>query len=143
MSSIVIDTNVMTLYDAPIEPTYAELFKWLLSTGSLCISHHLLIEYMRSGNRNITILLAELKKHAENNRLIEVPKTDIKNFKDDKKFKYSCNHEDINHARLTFLSPRKKIITEDTKLKDDINKFKQISGIKPVAAAKPASSFYA
>ena len=142
MSSIVIDTNIMSLYDAPIEPSYAELFRWLEKTGVLYVSQHLLTEYGRTGNQNIMILLAQLGKHAGNNRIIKISKDDIKMFKDDKRTKYTCNKEDINHARLTFLSPRKKMITEDGKLTKDINRFKKVSGIKPSAVEKPDASYY-
>jgi len=142
MSSIIIDTNIMTLYDAPIDPSYSKLFKWLEKEGTLCISDFLSMEYMGTGNRNIVLLLARLSKNADKNRLIKIQKEVIKSFKDDKRFKYTSNRKDWNHARLTFLSPRKKMITQDVKLTNDINKFKKIQGIKPTAIDKPIETYY-
>jgi hypothetical protein len=142
MSSIVIDTCVMTLYDTPMDPAYKELFQWVTETGTLVISNHLLHEYNRSGNQKIFVLIERLMRHEESIRLVKVSNDDIKSFKDDKKFNYQCNVEDIANARLVFISERKKIVTHDTKLTKDINKFKKINGIKPEAKKQPPSEFY-
>lgn len=142
MTSIVIDTCVLRLYDSPADPIYKDLFYWIKSEGKLCISKKLVQEYVATGNRNITLLLTELSKNSDNMRLKWVENSEIKSFKEDKTYRYTCNIEDINHARLVFLSERKKMISQDKKLIDDINGFKKISGIKPEAAKHPTKDFY-
>ncbi|ARU27070.1 DUF2492 family protein [Cellvibrio sp. PSBB006] len=142
MTSIVIDTCVMSLYDTPMDPTYKDLFSWLFENGTLVISQHLLNEYNRSNNYKIFVLLEHLMRHEEHKRLVKIPNDQINQFKEDKKFKYTCNQEDINNARLVFLSERKKLITHDKPLTTDVNKFKKVDGIKPKATKQPSTDFY-
>lgn len=142
MSSLVIDTCVLRLYDAPADPVYKDLFKWLTETGKLCVTQKLLNEYYGTGNRNIEILLAEFNRNSEDIRLIKFNKNQIEGFADDKNYNYSCNIEDRYHAKLVFLSPRKKMVTQDNKLTNDINGFKKIDKIKPIALSHPEKSFY-
>ncbi|MBC9229552.1 hypothetical protein HI850_009450 [bacterium SPL81] len=142
MSSLVIDTCVLRLYDAPADPRYKDLFKWLLETGKLCVTKKLLMEYLGTGNKNIEILLAEFNRNSENSRLVIFKKEQIESFKDDNHFKYTCNIEDRYHAKLVFLSPRKKMVTQDNKLADDINNFRKVDRIQPVAVSHPAKNFY-
>lgn len=108
----------------------------------LCISQKLLSEYVGTGNRNIQILLGRLVRDSDRNRLINVAPEAIKEFKGDKNFKYTCNKEDVYHSRLVFLSPRKKLISQDKKIVHDINRFKKVDGIKPEAREKPERDFY-
>ncbi|ACX96366.1 hypothetical protein Hneap_1536 [Halothiobacillus neapolitanus c2] len=142
LSSIVIDTCVIRLYDAPLDPKYCELFNWINTEGTLYISQKLLNEYVSTKNRNIDILLAMLVKNEEKIRIVRISKNQINTFKIDKNFNYTCNNEDIDHSRLVFLSPRKKLISQDLKLISDINRFKKVDGIKPSATKHPDPAFY-
>lgn len=142
MPSIVIDTCVMRLYDSPADPRYKELFEWLAEDGKIYVSKKLVHEYISTGNRNIQILLSEMTRIKENIRMITVESQDIKKFNKDKRYKYSCNIEDQWHSKLVFISPRKKLVSQDKKLNKDINKFPKVDGIKPKAEVKPSSSFY-
>ena len=65
MSSIVIDTCVMRLYNAPLDPKYMELFKWLTTSGELYITQKLINEYLGTQNRNVNILLTQLLRNSE------------------------------------------------------------------------------
>ena len=141
MTSIVVDTCVMRLYDNPFDPRLKDFFSWVLESGSLCISQKLLNEYIGTGNKNITILLAELQK--KEGRIFKVTNSDINNFSLDKKYNYTCNYEDTLHAKLVFLSPRKKMVSQDHKIIKDINGFKKVDKIKPQAVlSPPGKSFY-
>lgn len=142
MNDIVIDTNVLCKYDAPLDPKLMKLFSWVKDFGHLACSDYLMKEYIGTGNRNIIILLSLLNKHAENSRLHTIEKHKIDQFKKDRMYKYQCNIEDVKHARLTFLSKRKKMITLDAKLKKDINLFNKIDKIQPEARNDFCEEFY-
>lgn len=142
MSSIVIDTCVIRLYDAPLDPNYVKLFRWVQNDGTLYITKKLLIEYIGTGNRNIQILLNQLTKHEEKSRLITLKSSQINAFNEDKNYNYTCNLEDIYHSKLVFLSPRKKLISQDKKIIADVNGFKKVDGIKPSAMIRPEPDFY-
>lgn len=141
-NSLVVDTCVLRLYDAPADPVYKDLFKWLMEKGKLCVTQKLLNEYLGTGNKNIEVLLAEYVRNSENPRLIRFTKNQIDGFKDDRNYNYTCNIEDRYHAKLVFLSPRKKLVTQDNKLANDINKFKKVDRIQPVAVSHPTMNFY-
>lgn len=147
-NSIVIDTCVMRLYDTPADPIYKELFLWLNNHGELYVSKKLVQEYLGTGNRHLSILFSELTRNADlkskkHPKLTLIKKNVIDGFKKDKSFTYTCNIEDVFHAKLVFISPRKKIVSQDKKLIHDINKFNKVDGIKPCAEAKPQPDFYA
>ncbi len=142
MKSIVIDTCIMRLYDNPIDPVYKDFFNWITHDGTLIISQGLLVEYLRTGNKNISLLLDKLNKNNEKKRLIKIDSKDLKKFKDDKNFNYTCNTEDQMHAKLVFLSNRKKLVSQDGKLIIDINNFHKVGGIKPEAVKRPSKEFY-
>ncbi|QWL65229.1 hypothetical protein [Aeromonas jandaei] len=148
MSSIVIDTCVMRLYNAPLDPKYMELFKWLTTSGELYVTQKLINEYLGTQNRNVSILLTQLLKNSEESskktypRAVKLSKKDIESFSDDKRYNYTCNKEDVYHAKLVFLSPRKKLISQDKKIVSDVNNFKKVDGIKPEAEIKPEPIFY-
>lgn len=152
MSSIVIDTCVMRLYNAPLDPKYLNLFKWLTERGELYVSQKLVNEYMGTGNRNINILLSQMTRNSSESNIkvepelkptiVKISKKSIEGFIADKRYNYTCNIEDRYHAKLVFLSPRKKLISQDKKILSDINGFKKINGIKPSAETKPDPIFY-
>lgn len=148
MSSIVIDTCVMRLYNAPLDPKYMELFKWLTTSGELYITQKLINEYLGTQNRNVNILLTQLLRNSEESsasiypRAVKISKKNIDSFTDDKRYNYTCNKEDVYHAKLVFLSPRKKLISQDKKIVNDVNGFKKVDGIKPAAEIKPDPIFY-
>lgn len=142
MTSIVIDTCVLRLYDAPLDPNYQQLFQWINTKGTLYVSQKLVNEYIGTGNRNIQILLHSLVKNTDNIRLVNVKKVEIESFSGDKGYRYTCNKEDIYHSKLVFLSPRKKLISQDKKILADVNGFKKVDGIKPEAKSKPKPVFY-
>lgn len=142
MSSLVIDTCVLRLYDSPGDPRYKDLFEWITTKGELYITQKLLNEYIGTGNKNIQILLAHLNRNGNNLRLIKVKKEKIESFVEDRKFDYTCNTEDQYHAKLVFISPRKKIVTQDNALTRDINNFKKVNGIQPIAKSHPLKDFY-
>lgn len=136
---IVIDTNVMRLYDTPSDPTYKQLFAWVAKKGSLAVSQKLLVEYMGTTNE----ILAGLINHlTTEDRLIRINNHALKTYSLDKHYVYSCNRKDINHARLTFLSNRKKLVSLDNPLIKDVNSFPKVDGIKPEAKKRPNSNFY-
>lgn len=136
---IVIDTNVIRLYDKPKDKRFLAFFKWLREKGTLGVSKKLIAEYGGTGNRLIFVLINELQKKG---RYDLIPNKKIKEFKKDKNFNYTCNNKDIYHARLVFLSKRKLLVGFDTKLVNDINRFKKVDGVKPKACKKPSPGFY-
>jgi hypothetical protein len=144
----------MRLYSAPLDPKYLVLFKWLAASGELYISQKLVNEYIGTGNRNITVLLSQMLRNSTNNSnlpagrphvmpcMVKVSKKSIEGFTDDRRYNYTCNIEDQYHSKLVFLSPRKKLISQDKKIVSDVNRFKKVLGIKPEAQMKPDQNFY-
>ncbi len=131
---MVVDANVMGLYDNPDDPIFRRLFKWIYNTGVLTVSQKLKTEYGRINKPHIMILLSRLNLEG---RLNTISKSQLSAFTADEHFKYTCNYEDIVHAHTVFLSHRKRCITFDKKFRDDINRFKRVDGIKPCACREP------
>tara|TARA_B100000315_G_C14374920_1_gene494727 strand:- start:196 stop:636 length:441 start_codon:yes stop_codon:yes gene_type:complete len=133
---VVIDANIMCFFDKPNQPEILKLFKWLKTSGTLAVSRKLVNEYMGCSSRPILILINYLSRvgryHLYSNK-------DIDAFKLDRHYNYTCNRKDISHARLVFLSFRKRLITSDRRLANDVNKFKRIKGIKACACGTPIS----
>src|SRR5437762_14387561 len=118
---IVIDTNVIRLYDKPADPIFKALFKWLGEKGSLVVSQKLLIEYVGTGNILLAGLISQLIKKK---RFIRVQNHALNSFTADRHYNYRCNPKDKWHARLVFLSPRKLLVSLDNNLVSDVNRFK-------------------
>lgn len=132
MFDIVIDNNIMHTFDKPKEECYKLLFNWIKEIGTLTVSNKLINEYFRSqgGCGDISGLINKL---IADGRFIKVTNDAIKSFKLDNRYNYKCNYLDIDHARLTFLSIRKLLISEDDLLLSDVNGFKKIDGVQPMA----------
>lgn len=137
---IVVDSCVMRLYNSPGDPNLKYFFAWLKDDGTLCLSNPMLSEYQRHGNPLIASLLNYL---GAQNRLIHVSNATIKSFTSDRGYAYICNAADIPHARLTFVSTRKKLVSFDNNLRTSVSKFKKINGIKPTATKVPDAAFLA
>ncbi len=137
---VVIDTQVMRLYNTPSDPRYKELFAWVVKgCGKLAVSQKLLVEYGGTQNMLIGVLLHQLQAEG---RLIRVRNHQLNQIGIDKHYRYTCNSKDIDHARLVFLSNRKKLITHDQALADDVNGFKKVNGVKPSAVKQPSQIYY-
>lgn len=137
---IVIDTQVMRLYDTPSDPNYKLLFTWLTNgCGKLAISHKLLNEYNGTTNRLIGVLLNKLSSEG---RLIKISNAQLKSFTLDNHYQYTCNQKDVDHARLVFLSNRKKLVTHDQPLANDVNRFKKVNKVQPTAVKHPSHIYY-
>ena len=134
MNDIVIDTNVMRLFDAPADRRYKALFEWIVNFGYLALSQKLVVEYFGSGNRLLAVLINDLTNKKRINR---IGSGLINNFTEDRHYKYTCNGEDILHARLVFLSRRKLLVTIDNRLETDVNGFRKVDGTKPQAWRYP------
>jgi hypothetical protein len=140
MKDIIIDTNVIKLYDTPADPRYKELFTWLSERGALAMSMKLLNEWIGTGNRLLAPLVDRLIKEGRHNG---ISSAQLKAFtSEDKHYNYTCNKKDIDHARLVFLSDRKLLVAGDHKLRKDVNGFRKVSNIQPRAEQHPAPSFY-
>lgn len=133
---VVVDANVMRLYDKPKDPIFVRLFVWIKNTGELTVNQKLIIEYGRINKKQIMILLNEIHRDG---RLKHISKSQLSDFSADRHFKYTCNGKDVVHARTVFLSCRKRCISFDRKLRDDINKFKKVNNIKPCACRNPTN----
>jgi hypothetical protein len=131
---IVVDANVMRLYDKPKDPVFVRLFMWIKNTGALTVNQKLIIEYGRINKPQIIILLNELHRDG---RLNIKKKLQIHAFTSDRHFNYTCDKKDIVHARTVFISYRKRCISFDKKLRDDINAFKKVDKKKPCACRNP------
>ena len=138
-ADIVIDSGVMRLYDNPKDERIRNLFGWLHAQGVLAVNQRLVAEYVGQGNRLVAALLDHLGRQA---RLIRCSNAQLRAFKADRHFKYRCNIEDIDHARLVFISCRKRLVSFDNKLRLDINRFPRVNKIKPRAMARPSTEFF-
>ena len=136
---VVIDTNVMRLYDSPKDKVFKLFFKWLRTKGTLTMSKKLLIEYGGTGNQKIFILINELQR---NGRYNLVDSNVLKSFNHDKNFSYTCNNKDKYHAKLVFLSYRKRLIAFDNAFVNDVNLYPKVNGIKPCACKSPSNCCY-
>jgi hypothetical protein len=136
---LVIDTNVIVLYDNPPDDTFRKLFSWLGQTGTLVVSQKLVVEYVGASDKLLAGLIAQLMK---DKRLLRIGSQEIKSFKDDH-YAYTCNRKDVWHARLVFLSPRKRLVSFDDKLVKDVNGFRKVNKIQPQATKSPKPEFYA
>lgn len=136
---IVIDTNVMRLYDSPKDDVFKKFFHWIRSKGILTMSRKLLLEYGGSGNQKIFVLINELQRKGRYNL---IGNKTLKTFTRDRHFKYTCNYKDKHHAKLVFLSHRKRLIAFDDRLIGDVNSFPKINGVKPCACKKPDKCCY-
>jgi hypothetical protein len=136
---IVIDNNIMSLYDSPKDENIKMLFRWLREEGTLTASKNLIKEYRQSGNQKLVILINELNRKG---RYLLITKSEIDSFKIDRHFNYTCNYKDREHAKLVFLSIRKRLIANDNKLVHDVNSFKKVNGIKPCACKNPQNCCY-
>ncbi len=133
---IVIDANVMRLFDKPKDPHIKALFYWLRKSGTLKCNRLLISEYNRSSNQLIMTLINELVRDG---RYKLIDNSSIKSFKLDNHFKYTCNKLDVSNARLVFLSNRKRLISFDKNLRNDINNFPKVGGIKPCSCGAPGN----
>lgn len=136
---IVIDTNIIRLYENPDDPRIRALFIWIRDHGTLALSQKLLTEYMGIGNRDLAGLIDLLTRAG---RINSISTQSLKQFNRDRHFAYTANSKDRWHARLVFLSMRKLLVGLDNKLIDDVNRFRKIDGIKPKATKRPARRFY-
>lgn len=139
IKDVVIDTNVIRLYDAPGDPKLKALFVWLSEHGALAVSQKLLKEYDGIGNRLLAPLINRL---IAQQRFLRISNSELRAFTEDRHRIYTCNPKDQWHARLVFLSIRKLLVSHDNKLVNDVNNFKKVSGIKPRATKFPEPSFY-
>lgn len=131
---IVVDANVMRLYDKPKDPIFVSLFTWIKKKGVLTVSNKFVNEYGAIGKPHIMTLINELNR---NGRLNHIGKSQLSAFTADRHFKYTCNFKDLVLARTVFLSHRKRYITFDKKLRADINRFKKVDHIQPCACRNP------
>ncbi len=139
MKDIVIDTNVIRLYDTPADPRFKALFIWLSSSGTLSVSKKLLNEYFGTGNRLLAPLINRL---IAGKRFVAIESSEIKAFTLDRHFRYTCNYKDRWHARLVFLTTRKRLVSFDIPLVKDVNRFRKVDGIKARACHVPVPDFY-
>ena len=152
MSSVVIDNDVMNLYNT-VQGTrevdnidaYRELFVWLREEGVLVLSRKLLNEYKTSFHQSPSLsgLIDMLMKDG---RVTTYDSAEIKKAKAGfpKKItrKFQSTSTDRNHIALVVLSPRKKCLSRDEKLRVDINGLPKVDGIKPEAIDPPVMLFY-
>jgi len=133
---VVVDNDVMCLYDQPKSPSISRLFMWIKKKGALTVNRKLIQEYGGSGNQFVFVLLNELGRDG---RLNMIEKQALKSFTHDRHFNYTCNGPDRMHARTVFLSCRKCCISFDKRLRSDINSFRKIDGLQPCACNNPKS----
>jgi len=138
-SDIVVDADFMVLLNRPPDPAHAAFFRWLSDRAVLALSQKLLGEYMGSGSDLVARLIDRLVSSGRVNR---ISSDSLKDFKADRHYKYTCNGKDRWHARLVFLSDRKKLLTGDAKLASDVSQFRTIDGVKPQASSFPSPQFY-
>lgn len=131
---IVLDTNVMRLYDKPKDPKFVKLFTWIHEKGVLTVSQKLIVEYGGTSNHLIMILISKLIREK---RLNMIGKLQLSAFKADRHFNYTCNPKDIVIAHTVFLSDRKRCIAFDKNFRSDINKSKKVDSIQPCACRDP------
>lgn len=136
-NDIVIDANVMTLFGKGGAAAYKNLFTWLRCCGGLCVSKAVLNEYSRQGSPLVASLVDLLLRER---RCSSIKNSTIKAFGADSNYNYTCNHQDIPVARTVFRSFRKALISLDGNLRNDVNGFSLVNGIKPMAFVAPPAS---
>lgn len=136
-NDVVIDADRMSRYGRTGSGSLSTMFQWLHCCGSLCVSRHLLVEY---GRQNSMYISALLNKLMTSGRLATIKRQTVEAFNVyDRHYRYTCNAEDIPNARLVFRSFRKVLISNDERLRKDVNDFGLVNGVQPKAyAAMPA-----
>lgn len=132
-NDIVIDNDAMAQLSNPRQAEFRLLFQWLAEKGILTVSRKLVLEYGRGNDRALTLI----NLLSRDGRYHLVRNEEIESFTADRHFKYTCNGKDIPHARLTFLSSRKRLVTLDLRLAADVNRFKKVDKIQPCACGAP------
>jgi len=132
-NDVVIDADRMCRYGMVGAGSLSRMFDWLNCCGGLCVSQHLVVEYGRQGSPFVAALLGRL---ISSGRLSKINKETIAAFGiEDRHYRYRCNADDIPNARLVFRSFRKLLISNDEKLRNDVNGFGVVNGILPRAFA--------
>ena len=139
LKDVVVDTNVIRLYETPDDPIIKAFFLWIRDHGTLTVSKKLLVEYFGIGNRDLAGLINRLSVVG---RLKQIDASYLRAFSDDRHYTYTCNYKDRWHARLVFLSVRKLLVAGDKNLINDVNGFRKVDGIKPQATKSPKPDFY-
>jgi hypothetical protein len=130
-NDLVVDNDVMSRYGSAAARPYRNLFAWLDCCGSLCCCQHLLNEYNRQGSPLVWGLIQKLIREG---RYSKIKKTTLEAFAAfDGAYAYTCNGEDISVARTVFRSFRKVLVSMDQRLRNDVNGFSRINGIRPQA----------
>lgn len=140
MKDILIDNNTALTFANPIEQESKDFIKWLEAEGALVCSNPLLREYHQSmrGNTSLTNILAIIAHLTKEGRFNKKSNKELEQFRLNKtqKKKLLCNPKDIPHFKLLLISYRKIAISTDNNLRRDINNFKKIDGIQPMAYEK-------
>lgn len=118
MKDIFIDANIMKIFPNHQDPEFIKFFAWLESQGTLVVSQKLIVEYGRIYSQDITRLLDHLFNE---DRFIKKTKNELETI-DFAHFKFTCNTDDIVHAKTVCLSNRKIALVGDKYLRSDLKK---------------------
>ena len=139
MKDIVVDSCVLSLFGSRAATPYKDFFIWLHKVGVLAVHRGLLTEYAQQKNREIAALIDTLTRSS---RLNSIDTKRMSKVRDDRHHKYTCNKQDVDHARCVFLSSRKRLVSRDRKLRSAVITFGKCEGIKPTAVEVPDTGYY-
>lgn len=138
-NDVVVDSNIMSTYGTKMGSCHVAMFEWLMCCGGLCTSSHIINEYFRQGSPLVAALINTLTSRG---RLSRIDNLTINSFSADKRHSYTCNAADIPVARTCFKSFRKILVSNDQRLRNDVNGFPKQGGIKPAAFEKLPQDYF-
>jgi hypothetical protein len=129
-NDVVVDANIMCTLGTKAAGRHRNMFEWLRCCGSICVSQFVLNEYGRQGSQFVAGVLSTLLKEG---RLAKIKNSTLNAFAAlDRRYPYTCD-TDMPVARTVFRSFRKLLISSDERLRNDVNGFHLLNGVKPRA----------
>ena len=123
-----IDSNISGHIAKPPDDHYRDLIRWLFAEGCLVICRSLRREYCDAvrgsglGRMTLPVIVGQLTRAG---RLKRYSKKDLKRFliKERVAKRLLSNRADHDYIKIVMMSDRKLALTEDKKLRRDINDF--------------------
>ena len=138
-----VDSNLSDRFCRPVDHAYRALIAWLCREGELLVCQSLINEYTAatSGSSNPTalvVLIGHLQRHG---RLKRYTKSELRDFriKASTRKRLRSNRRDHEYIKIVMLSDRKLGLSNDNKLRYDINNF---PGHSASAGAHPSEIDY-
>ena len=138
-----VDSNLSQYFCRPIDQAYRRLITWLCTEGQLVVCQTLVGEYHDAvrGSDQATALVVLVDRLQKEGRLKFYKRSEVQAFriKDSRRKRLRSNRRDHDYLKIVLLSDRKLGLSDDKKLRYDINNY---PGYAAVAAGHPSAIDY-